>query len=634
MTNEKLNWQTESKSEDNYSYYARNLEEDLEAAHAPFMPYILPSGSDSDIRKDADFKKDSGQTEKPLPVLPELKIDDKSKSKPEPEANKVDEARAEIDKRIPFDVDTLKAKSRYDTVFKEAKEIFQIKQALKELPSENELYEKAKAAAVPGQNYHMASVPYWVSKDGREAVGETYFWDKAGHLSKHYWRRGGGDQLGRGESTVVYHNREGIDSLGPDPGWINQSRNESLIARGGNPPVDIHGRSMSAGTSAGCQAHPSEKGFANWQNFKEKMHLAIKDNKERNLRPFASHHVGFEYAVRTSLHEDLSKFRPALPSEAELSKPKDNPKSSPVIPETKTPEAPFKLEDAKSWTGAQKRLVAASEAALSEKMWRYAGWSDGSVEGGNLGCAGAVSAVLKLAGYDGNLSAGANELGRILQREGGWQKKLEKSDLRKGDLKAGDIKPGDIIVWRPGESGHGHIAVVVPGKMPAESAKQNGVLDGLDCVHNSSGKRHTIKESLEARLRNDSRNWYIVRPPGELAKAPAPANPVRLVSYTEEKAPTENKKHKAIDQVQAKRIEGKFEQLLASLSNTNDDKKTLEPKPQTPADQEIIKTKPLPQLLLVQDKKTPADSKFKIASRNGELSSEFLKSILVKALAT
>jgi hypothetical protein len=207
-----------------------------------------------------------------------------------------------IDKNHPFKMDSLKATCRYDQLFQEGKDNFKKMQEEGKAPSLQQLFEQAKAASPAGQRYFEASVPYWVANDGREAVGQNFMWDEKGNLlSENYWRRGGGDQLGHGKTVTIYHNIEGITAGGSDVGWINQSTNESVIARGGNPPVDMHGRSMSSGTSAGCEAHPSDKGYQNWLNFRDKMHLAILDNQARGLRPFASLHVGFDYAIRRGL---------------------------------------------------------------------------------------------------------------------------------------------------------------------------------------------------------------------------------------------------------------------------------------------------------------------------------------------
>ncbi len=114
--------------------------------------------------------------------------------------------------------------------------------------------------------------------------------------------------------------------------------------------------------------------------------------------------------------------------------------------------------DTRKWTEAQKAMVAAALSGVNEKMWRYAGFSDGHVDGGNLGCAGWQSGVCKLAGVKNmEWSAGASETGRRLQKAG-WHK-----------VSKDDIRPGDIVVWTPAyDGGHGHIGTVVPGKKAAD----------------------------------------------------------------------------------------------------------------------------------------------------------------------
>ena len=214
-----------------------------------------------------------------------------------------------IESEYPFKMDLLKPNNQYDEMFLQGREDFQRRQTCGEAPSREQLFAQAKAAAVPGQRFFEASVPYWVSSDKQQAVGQNFLWDESGRLiSENYWRRGGGDQLGRGKDVTIYHNIEGVNAGGSDVGWINQSTNESTIARGGNPSVDMHGRSMSSGTSAGCEAHPSDKNYQNWLNFRNKMHYAILDNQSRGLRPFASLHVGFEYAIDHARLKAGSKY--------------------------------------------------------------------------------------------------------------------------------------------------------------------------------------------------------------------------------------------------------------------------------------------------------------------------------------
>lgn len=545
--------------------------------------------------------KDKGSTDK------EAETRKHPETSKEPEAGK-DPQIEKIDSKYPFNVAALKVSCRYDQVFLEAKQIFQEKQSAGKAPGTAQLFEQARAAAVPGQRYFQASVPYWASKDGSQALGENYMWDQNGKLiSQNYWRRGGGDQLGHGKTVTVYHNIEGVNAGGSDIGWINQSTNEKTIAGGGNPPIDMHGRSLSSGSSRGCEAHPSSKDYPNWLNFRDKMHHAILDNQKRGLRPMASLHVGTEYAVRSSLEDKLDKFH--------LSEPKLVPLPRPGGDESIKPPGrtePVNQRDTRSWSESQKKIVSAAEAAMHEKMWRYAGWSDDSVDGGNLGCAASISGILRLAGYNGSLSAGANELGRLLQKEGSFSRVFQKEDLRAGRLRVGDIRPGDIIVWQPGEGGHGHIGTVIPGDPPGvrdldymkknrelqvksnsqslkeiardelkrrhekfdsaalaseverlavlnnlnpkdrlrktqnlkiydekfiadyearlpERALSASATDGLDFIHNSSGKRMTVRDTLESRLKDD-RHWYLLRPAEALPAVAAVEQP-RIKDY-------------------------------------------------------------------------------------------------------
>ncbi len=302
----------------NASDHISSLKSDLQemGTTRPFV-FRLKQGPETntsqDTRQESSGRKGEGLDLEPPAVKrkdPDSKRDTSASWAAE-RTESIDPAIEAIDKKYPFNVDSLKPQCQYDRDFLQAKENFKQRQLSGEVPTVEQLFEKARAAAPEGQRFFEASVPYWVSADGSQHMGENYMWDANGKLvSQNYWRRAG-DQLGHGKDVTIYHNIETrggagapnkADSRafgpGTDEGWINQSTNKSLIARGGNPPVDMHGRSMSQGTSAGCEAHPSDKNYQNWPNFRDKMHHAIKDNYARGLDPFASLHIGTQWAMR------------------------------------------------------------------------------------------------------------------------------------------------------------------------------------------------------------------------------------------------------------------------------------------------------------------------------------------------
>jgi hypothetical protein len=223
----------------------------------------------------------------------------------------------EIDKKHPFDIASLASRPNlcdYDKAFLHGKAEFQRLQSEGKVPSDRQLFEQARAAAPEGQRYFEASIPYWVGKGGSEAVGENIMWNKHGDVvARSYWRRGAGDQVSKGKTVTLYHNIEGVTAplFGSHcKGWVKQSTKESDTTSGAHTRIDMHGRVMASGVTRGCEAHPSDdKNFQNWANFRDKIHFAIIDNASRGLRPFASLHVGFDYALRSNLSEAAAKYK-------------------------------------------------------------------------------------------------------------------------------------------------------------------------------------------------------------------------------------------------------------------------------------------------------------------------------------
>lgn len=211
----------------------------------------------------------------------------------------------EINKKIPFNFSELQSRTNLASQDKDllkAFELFKQRQANGEVPSMKQLRELAKSAAKDPnkQPFYMIHVPLATWNNGTDAIGVNLTWERNAAPDAppivHNWRQGGGNQLGEG---TLYHNIEGENGAGPDKGWINQLRNERAALGGGGGRVDMHGRNMGNGTSAGCQAHPSDRTYRNWSNFQALMRHGVYDTLKLsdNRAALATYRLGNRYAV-------------------------------------------------------------------------------------------------------------------------------------------------------------------------------------------------------------------------------------------------------------------------------------------------------------------------------------------------
>lgn len=140
-----------------------------------------------------------------------------------------------------------------------------------------------------------------------------------------------------------------------------------------------------------------------------------------------------------------------------------------------------------------KRILDASKRSVDKRLWAMGDFAN-SVKGGRLGCAAAVSEVLKMSGFSYANSAGVGNMVDILKRHGWTQ--VELKDARPGDVVYGG-KPGTRW-WEGG--GNAHIGVV--GE------------DG-QVFHNSSGRRRWVQDDLTAvfNTKRFGQQRWALRPP-------------------------------------------------------------------------------------------------------------------------
>lgn len=221
--------------------------------------------------------------------------------------------------------------------------------------------------------------------------------------------------------------------------------------------------------------------------------------------------------ARKYFNEFKNETPKVQPQTNEVPNPQNHPKPSPGVPSSTNTQ--YKLDDPRTWTEAQKSIVAAAKSMadnrlnINEKAWHYnrdneGGNDGGGRRGGVTACDESVLGALKLADMNAgvNVSPGASALGRLLEQKGGW------NEVPKQQVQNGDIRPGDVIVWKPGHGyGMGHIGVVVPSTIGGQSTEQ-GKYAGLDCVNNSSKYRHAVSNPLNEQLK-DPRDFTVLRPP-------------------------------------------------------------------------------------------------------------------------